>query len=260
MEAEFETITYEQSKGVARIVLNRPSAFNAFTEVMNKEIIKALKTASKDSEVRSIVITGEGKAFCAGEDLGGVDENTNHADFLRNRYHPMVKAIKQTEKPIVAAVNGTAAGAGMSLALVADFRLVQPETKFVSAFMSIGLIPDSGFLYMLPRLIGYAKALEVAVLGKPITGEEAKELGLATEVIQSSEWEDGVAQFSEKLADMPTQSISLVKRYMIDGMNSTFEDLLEKEAQAQRIAGQSHDHREGLQAFKEKRKPSFIGN
>ncbi len=260
MEARFETITYKQSKGVATITLNRPSAFNAFTEKMNKEIIKALKAASKDDEVRSIVITGEGKAFCAGEDLAGVDEDTNHADFLRNRYHPMMKAIKQTEKPIVAAVNGTAAGAGMSLALAADFRLVQPETKFVSAFMSIGLIPDSGFLYMLPRLIGYAKALEIAVLGKPITGEEAKELGLATEVIQSSEWEEKVAQFSEKLAAMPTQSISLVKRYMIDGMNSTFEDLLEKEAQAQRIAGQSYDHREGLEAFKEKRKPTFIGN
>ncbi|MFD2923085.1 enoyl-CoA hydratase/isomerase family protein [Halobacillus naozhouensis] len=260
MGNEFQTIIYEQSKGVATIVLNRPSAYNAFTEDMNKEIIKALKIAGKDDEVRSIVITGEGKAFCAGEDLGGVDEHTNHAEFLRNRYHPMMKAIKQTPKPIVAAVNGTAAGAGMSLALAADFRLVQPEVKFVSAFMGIGLIPDSGFLYVLPRLVGYAKALEVALLDKPITGAEAYQLGLATEVIEASEWEEEVTRFSEKLASLPTRSISLVKRYMMDGMNSTFEEMLEKEAQAQRIAGRSRDHQEGLQAFKEKRKPKFIGN
>ncbi|UOQ92452.1 enoyl-CoA hydratase-related protein [Halobacillus shinanisalinarum] len=256
----FQTISYDLKKGVARIGLNRPSAYNAFTEQMNKEMIKALRIASKDDEVRSIVITGEGKAFCAGEDLGGVNEHTNHATFLRNRYHPMMKAIKQTPKPIVAAVNGTAAGAGMSLALAADFRLVQPEAKFVSAFINIGLIPDSGFLYILPRLIGYAKALEVAVLGKPITGREAHEMGLATEVIDPSEWEEKVSRFSETLSSLPTQSVALIKRYMMDGMNLTFEEMLEKEAQAQRIAGKTHDHREGLQAFKEKRKPDFIGN
>ncbi|WP_404456232.1 enoyl-CoA hydratase/isomerase family protein [Virgibacillus necropolis] len=260
MGKDYQTIIYEKNNAVASIVLNRPSSFNAFTREMNKEIIHALKLASKDEAVRCIVIKGEGKAFCAGEDLAGVDEDTDHGNFLRTRYHPMMKAIKQTPKPIIAAVNGIAAGAGMSLALAADFRLVKPESKFVSAFMNIGLIPDSGFLYVLPRLIGYAKALEVSVLGKPITGSEAHQLGLATEVIESTDWEEKVAAFAESLAALPTQSFSLIKRYMMDGMHLPYEEMMEKEAQAQRIAGKSNDHQEGLQAFKEKRKPNFVGN
>ncbi|SDI16224.1 enoyl-CoA hydratase/isomerase family protein [Alteribacillus bidgolensis] len=260
MGEAYQTIKAEQEKGISTIVLNRPSAYNAFTPEMNKEMIDALRKASKDDETRCIVITGEGKAFCSGEDLAGVDEDTNHADFLRNRYHPMMKAMKQTTKPIVAAVNGTAAGAGMSLALAADFRLVQPETKFISAFINIGLVPDSGFMYNLPRLIGYAKAIETAVLGKPITGDEAYQLGLATEVIEREEWKEKVNQFADALADMPTKSITLIKRCMMDGMHQSYEEALEKEAQAQRIAGLSCDHKEGLQAFKEKRKPIFIGN
>lgn len=259
MENDYQTIIYENNKGVVSILLNRPVSYNAFTAEMNKEIMHALERASEDDEARSIVITGAGKAFCAGEDLDGVDENTDHGDFLRLRYHPMMKAIKQTPKPIIAAVNGIAAGAGMSLALAADFRLVKPETKFVSAFMNIGLIPDSGFMYMLPRHIGYAKALEIAVLGKPITGTEAHELGLATEVIESSEWEERVADFAELLAALPTKSFSLIKNHMMDSMHQPFEGMLEKEAQAQRIAGKSNDHQEGLQAFKEKRKPNFVG-
>ncbi|SDH92368.1 2-(1,2-epoxy-1,2-dihydrophenyl)acetyl-CoA isomerase [Alteribacillus persepolensis] len=255
----YQTINVTQENGIVTLVLNRPSAFNAFTPEMNKEIIDALRKANKDDTARCIVITGEGKAFCSGEDLGGVSEDTNHADFLRNRYHPMMKAVKQTSKPVIAAVNGTAAGAGMSLALAADFRLVRPETKFVSAFIDIGLVPDSGFMYNLPRLVGYAKALEVAVLGKPITGEEAYQLGLATKVIDSSTWDEEVAKFAELLAKKPTKAISLVKRYMMDGMHEPYEQALDQEAQAQRIAGLSQDHKEGLQAFKEKRKPTFIG-
>lgn len=261
MNHDFQTIKYEKDENaVGKIVLNRPSSFNAFTQIMNQEIIRALKMAGKDENVRSIVITGAGKAFCSGQDLGEVDDNTDFGEFLRNRYHPMVRAIKQTPKPSIAAVNGTAAGAGMSLALAADFRLVKPESKFVSAFMNIGLIPDSGFLYYLPRLIGYAKAFEIATLGKPISGEEAFELGLATEIIDQAEWDEKVHAFAEKIALMPTKSVSLVKRYMIDGMNMTFEEMLEKEAQAQSIAGNSNDHKEGLQSFKEKRKTQFNGN
>ncbi|GAA0465802.1 enoyl-CoA hydratase/isomerase family protein [Alkalibacillus silvisoli] len=259
MGTSFQTIIYEEAKGVATIKLNRPSAYNAFTEGMNYEVTRALKQANKDPNVRCIVFTGEGKAFCSGQDLQGVDESTNHATFLRNRYHPMLKAIKETPKPVVAAVNGTAAGAGMSLALACDFRLVHSNVKFVSAFMSIGLIPDSGFIYNLPRLVGYAKAMEIAVLGKPITGKEAFELGLATEVVDFEEWNEKVDAFTSQLANMPTKAIALVKRYMMDSMHSPYEDMLDKEAQAQRIAGLSNDHQEGMQAFKEKRQPNFQG-
>ncbi|WP_077324486.1 enoyl-CoA hydratase/isomerase family protein [Virgibacillus siamensis] len=261
MEREgYQTITYFPENSIAMITLNRPKAYNAFTADMNKEITHALKAAAKNDAIRCVVITGSGKAFCAGEDLGGVDENTNHAEFLRRRYHPMMKAINDFPKPIIAAVNGTAAGAGMSLALAADFRLVQPGTKFVSAFMNIGLVPDSGFMYMLPRLIGYAKALEIAVLGKPITGDEALALGLATKVIEPEDWDEQVQQFSGKIAAMPTKAFSLIKRYMLDGMEQSYEAFLDKEAQAQRIAGMSGDHQEGLKAFQEKRKPEFSGN
>ena len=258
-ETNYQTVLYEQTGGVASIILNRPKSYNAFTEEMNSEIIDALKSASEDRAVRCIIITGKGKAFCSGEDLAGVNEDTDHGTFLRTRYHPMVKAIKQTPKPIVAAVNGIAAGAGMSLALAADFRLVQPESKFVSAFMNIGLIPDSGFLYALPRLIGYAKALEISVLGKPIKGTEAFHLGLATEVIESADWEEKVAAFAYSLAALPTKSFALIKSHMMDGMHAPFDVMLEKEAQAQYIAGKTADHHEGLQAFKEKRKPNFTG-
>ncbi|SHG00687.1 enoyl-CoA hydratase-related protein [Ornithinibacillus halophilus] len=256
---DFQTIDYELIDQVATITLNRPSAYNAMTETMNKEIIKALKVATKDDSVRCIVLTGSGKAFCSGQDLGDIEKDTNHAEFLRERYHPMVRAINQTPKPIVAAINGTAAGAGMSLALAADFRLMKKGAKLVSAFMNIGLVPDSGFLYILPRLVGYAKAMEISVLGKPVSAEVAKEIGLVTELIEEKEWQEGVNQFTRKLANMPTKAFALVKKNMMSGLNQDVDVFLEYEAQAQRIAGMSNDHLEGIQAFEEKRKPRFIG-
>lgn len=256
---DYETIYYEKQTNLVTIVLNRPHAYNAFTEQMNKELIKALKQATKDESVKCIVITGEGKAFCSGQDLAGVDENTNHATFLRERYHPMLRAIKQTPKPIIAAINGTAAGAGMGLALACDFRLMKESSKLVSAFMNIGLVPDSGFLYLLPRIVGYAKAMEIAVLGSPISSQEAQELGLVTKVISEANWEEQVSEFVSKIASLPTKAFSLIKRYMLDSMHTEFDTFLEQEAFAQRIAGMSEDHQEGLHAFMEKRKPNFIG-
>jgi 2-(1,2-epoxy-1,2-dihydrophenyl)acetyl-CoA isomerase len=255
----YESICYETKGAVAEIILNRPTAFNAFTEEMNKEVAKALKVATKDEQIRCIVITGNGKAFCSGQDLAGVDDQTNHADFLRERYHPMLQAIKQTPKPVIAAINGTAAGAGMSLALACDFRIMKAGTKWISAFMNIGLVPDSGFLYTLPRLVGYAKALEIAVLGKPIMAEEVKELGLVSEVVEEADWEKRSYEFAARIANLPTKAFSLIKRYMLDGMHQDYEMFLEQEAFAQRIAGMSLDHQEGLQAFIQKRKPNFIG-
>ncbi|WP_026907877.1 enoyl-CoA hydratase-related protein [Paucisalibacillus globulus] len=255
----YETILYEKDEKIATIVLNRPTAYNAFTEQMNREIVKALKTATKDEEIKCIVITGSGKAFCSGQDLAGVDENTNHAEFLRERYHPMLRALKKIPKPVIAAINGTAAGAGMGLAFACDFRLMKSNAKLVSAFMNIGLVPDSGFLYMLPRLVGYAKALEIATLGKPIVAEEAGNWGLVTEVIAEEEWAVEIGAFAERIASLPTKSFSLIKRYMLDSMHTDYETFLEQEAFAQRIAGLSEDHKEGLRAFVEKRTPNFIG-
>lgn len=255
----FKTIVYEKNTHVATITLNRPTAYNAFTEQMNQEIGKALKQAAKDDEVKCIVITGSGKAFCSGQDLAGVDENTNHAQFLRERYHPMLKTLKETLKPVIAAMNGTAAGAGMSLAFACDFRVMKSTAKLVSAFMNIGLVPDSGFLYMLPRIVGYAKALEIATLGKPMNAEEAMGLGLVTKVVDEEEWDVEVEKFALQIASLPTKAFSQIKRYMLDSMHTNYETFLEQEAFAQRIAGLSQDHQEGLQAFIEKRKPNFVG-
>ncbi len=256
---KYETIRFEKKDTVAKIILNRPEAFNALTPVMNREITDALKTAERDQEIRCVVLTGDGKAFSAGQDLKSVEVDMDYGSFLRKNYHPMVNAFQSISKPTVAAVNGVAAGAGMSLTLLTDYRIVTPKAKFVSAFLGIALVPDAGFMYILPRLVGYAKALEIATIGKPITGEEAVQLGLASEIIDAAEWEEGVENFSKQLANLPPKAFSLVKRYMMDSMHTPFERFLEKEAEAQRIAGLTEDHQEGVQAFLEKRRPKFEG-
>lgn len=259
MGNSFSEIKYEVKSNAAWITLNRPDAFNSFTPEMIKEVTSALKRANRDQDVRAVVITGEGRAFCAGQDIKTVDENTDYSGLLRNYYHPMVKALEAVTKPTIAAVNGVAAGAGMSLALATDFRIVHEKSSFVSAFMGIGLIPDSGFIYNLPRMIGYTKALEIATLDKQISGEEAKELGLATELVALDDWAEKVEKFVDRLANLPTAAFSLIKRYMMDSMHNPLDPLLEQEAQAQQTAALTADHKEGLQAFIEKRKPVFTG-
>ncbi|HHW36115.1 MAG TPA: 2-(1,2-epoxy-1,2-dihydrophenyl)acetyl-CoA isomerase [Bacillales bacterium] len=256
----FETIKYEVKNGVAWLTLNRPDKLNAFTAQMNDEIMKALKDVAKNTEIRCLVITGEGRAFCSGEDLGSLGEEANHGEILRKRYNPMVRQLASIEKPIIAAINGVAAGAGVSLALACDFRLASEKSSLVEAFIHIGLIPDSGNLYYLPRLVGQAKALELAVLGEKISAEEAKALGLVTKVIPVDHWFDEVSSFAEKLANMPTKAIGLIKRYINDSWNCNLAEMLEKEANGQRAAGLTADHQEGVVAFLEKRKPKFKGN
>lgn len=255
----FETIKFEVKNGVAWLTLNRPDKLNAFTEQMNIEIGKALKDVARNSEIRCLVITGEGRAFCSGEDLGSLGEETNHGEILRNRYNPMVGQLAAIEKPVIAAINGVAAGAGLSLALACDFRLVSEKASLIEAFIHIGLIPDSGNLYYLPRLVGQAKALELAVLGEKVSAEEAKAIGLVTKVIPVDQWEEEVSAFAQKLAKMPTKAIGLIKRYVNDSWNCNLEEMLEKEAYGQRTAGLTADHQEGVAAFLEKRKPEFKG-
>ncbi|MHA6252259.1 enoyl-CoA hydratase-related protein [Oceanobacillus sp. CAU 1775] len=255
----FETILYEVKNNTAYITLNRPEKLNAFTEQMNKEITKAIKDVKRDDAVRCLVITGSGRAFSAGEDLGGLEEDINYANILRDRYHPMLKELINLEKPVVAAVNGTAAGAGMSLALACDFRLMSEKASFIEAFIHIGLIPDCGNLYFLPRLVGHAKALELAVLGEKVSAHEAKELGLATKVFAEDEFLDGVNEFTNKLAVMPTKAIGLIKRYMQESWELNLDELLEKEAYAQQAAGNTEDHKEGINAFLNKRKAVYNG-
>lgn len=255
----FETIHYDVRDGVAWLTLNRPDKLNAFTARMNSEIKDAVKTASRDEEVRTIVITGAGRAFCSGQDLSEVDETMDHGDILRSHYGPMVKEMRRCEKPIVAAVNGVAAGAGFSLALACDFRLVSENASFVNAFIHVGLIPDSGNLYFLTKLVGEAKAAELAMLGEKVPAERAVEIGLANRVYTAETFTDEVHTFAARLATMPTKAMGLIKRSMKDASTLSFDEYLEREAQGQRIAGLTADHREGVDAFMQKRKPVFQG-
>ncbi|MGC4377846.1 enoyl-CoA hydratase-related protein [Fictibacillus sp. Mic-4] len=254
----FETITYETRRNVAWITLNRPDKLNAFTSQMHKELLSALKTANKEEEVRAVVITGAGRAFCSGQDLGNA-ESLDYGDVLRNGYNPVIQAIVSMEKPIIAAVNGVAAGAGASLAFACDFRLVSEKASFIEAFIHVGLVPDSGNLYFLPRLVGHAKAMELAVLGEKIPAEEANRLGLVTRLVKEESWVEEVETFAEKLSSMPTKAIGLIKRYLNKSWDADLNEVLEYEALAQTAAGNTADHKEGVAAFMEKRKPVFIG-
>ncbi|MGZ4160460.1 MAG: enoyl-CoA hydratase-related protein [Neobacillus sp.] len=255
----FETIRYNVQDGVAWLRLNRPDKLNAFIAQMNREIKEAVKEASFDENVRCIVITGEGRAFCSGQDLSEVNEDMDHGHVLRAHYGPMMKQIMKCEKPIIAAVNGVAAGAGFSLALACDFRLASEKASFVNAFIHVGLIPDSGNLYFLPKVVGHAKAAEISILGDKVSAEQALQMGLVTKVISFELWETEIEKFAVHLANMPTKAIGLIKRYLTLANDLPFESFLEREAEGQRIAGLTSDHREGVTSFLEKRKPTFTG-
>lgn len=255
----FDTIVYEVKDSTVWITLNRPGKLNSFNEAMHFELLKALQDAEEDQEVRAIVLTGAGRAFSAGQDLAEVDISTEYGELLRNRYNPIIQKMAEIGKPIIAAVNGTAAGAGFSLALAADFRLVSEKASFLNAFIHIGLVPDSGNTYYLPRMVGHAKALELMVLGEKVDAEQADRLGLATKVIGIQDWDKEVAAFAGQLASMPTKAIALIKESLMQSWDSSLEEVLEGEARAQGLAGLSGDHQEGVKAFLEKRKPLFKG-
>jgi 2-(1,2-epoxy-1,2-dihydrophenyl)acetyl-CoA isomerase len=257
----YETITFETKEHVGLLTLNRPDKLNAFTARMNREIVSVCKEVARNDQIRALLITGAGRAFCAGEDLASVSgsEPIDHGDVLRQRYNPMIEAIHRLEKPTIAAIHGAAAGAGMSLALVCDFRLAAENASFIEAFIHIGLVPDSGSIYFLPRIVGVAKALELAILGEKISAEQAYQLGLVTKVVESEQLQAEALAFARKLAAMPTRAIGLIKRSLDYGLNHSLTETLEYEAYAQEIAGKTEDHQEGVRAFMEKRRPNFSG-
>ena len=245
---------------VQTIVLNRPDVLNAFNADMHKALAAALKDARAD-DVRAVVITGAGRGFCVGQDLNEFRDATGDiADRLRASYHPNVLAIRALEKPVIAAVNGAAAGAGLSLACACDIRIASDAAAFVPAFVNIGLVPDSGGTFFITRLLGPARAFEWMTSGRKLTAAEAQAWGLVSEVVEAAALEGHVADLAGRLADMPTRAIGMSKRLFDRAAESTLEDQLELEAQLQSAATKTNDFREGVAAFLEKRKAEFTGS
>ena len=256
----YETIIYQKENGLATITLNRPQALNAFVPQMNQEVLDALKAGERDKEVRCFMITGAGRAFCAGQDLKGrtAEQKGSLGASLREKYNPMIRQLRQMEKIVIAAVNGVAAGAGCNLALACDLRVASEEAQFIQSFVRVGLAPDSGGSFILPRLVGLSKAMELLLLGDTIDAKEAQRIGLVARVFAAAQFAESARDIGARLAEAP-RGIGLIKRAVNHANLPNLESDLEYEACLQEIAGRSSDYDEGVRAFLEKRTPVFTG-
>jgi 2-(1,2-epoxy-1,2-dihydrophenyl)acetyl-CoA isomerase len=258
----YETILYETQAGVATITLNRPDSLNAFNDQMIAECRDAFKQAGRDPGVRCIVITGNGRAFSSGQDLKDVRSREGEfsiGEHLRHGYNKLVSQMIALEKPIVAGINGIAAGAGCGVALAADLRIASEKASFMLAFSRVGLIPDSGSTWTLPRLIGYSRAYEMAITADRIPAEKALSWGMVNEVVPAEQLLEVVAAWAGTLATGPTLAYGLTKRAMRRADGQTLDEALAYESHLQEIAGRSQDSKEGVQAFIDKREPEFKG-
>ena len=245
--------------GVLTVTLNRPDVLNAFTGSMHAAFREALREA-RDREVRAVVVTGAGRGFCVGQDLNEFrDEAGDVGARLRSTYNPNVVALRSLEKPVIAAVNGAAAGAGMSLACACDVRIASEAASFVPAFVSIGLVPDTGGSYFVAEILGYARAFEWLTSGRKLGAVEALEWGLVSEVVPADGLADRVGEVASRYAAMPTLGIGMTKRLLQAAPRRTLAEQLEWEADLQAAATRSDDFREGVSAFLEKREPRFRG-
>ncbi len=255
--AEVET---SRDGAVLTITLNRPDVLNAFTAEMHRQLVGAFKEARRP-DVRAVVVTGAGRGFCVGQDLNEFGEAARDiAGRLRRHYHPTVLAVRELEKPVLAAVNGPAAGAGLSFACACDLRLAAESATFVPAFINIGLVPDMGGTFFVRRLLGTARAFEWMTSGRRLSAAEALDWGLVSEVVPDERLADRAAEWAAELAAMPTRGIALSKRLFDYAEHATLDEQLEREAQLQAVATQTDDFREGVDAFLEKREPRFQGS
>ena len=256
------SVLYDVKNHVASIILNRPDSFNSFDRDMALGLQDALDNAAKDDHVRAIYLTGNGKAFSAGQDLKYILDP--HVDVGLDRivpehFNPIVKKIYEVPKPVICGVNGVAAGAGANIALMCDITLATESARFIQAFSGIGLVPDSGGTYALPRLVGFQKGIALALLGDTVLAPEAERMGMIYKWFPDSEFAKRAFEIVQKVAIMPTKALGLTKQLFNMSLTNSFEEQLELEAKYQVIAALSDDYKEGVQAFVEKRQPNFNG-
>lgn len=257
----YNTILSEKKGSVLKITLNRPDVYNAFNTGMLSELHEAFKNAASDDDVRCVILTGAGKAFCSGQDLKDFnDKKLTFREALEQRYNPLIKSIAYLKKPVICAINGVAAGAGISLALACDYRIAVENATLIEVFINVGLVPDSGSSFFLPRIIGYAKAFEMCATGDKMTAKEAKEYGLVNKVVSNNELLKKSAEITaKKFAERPTKAIGMIKDLMNKSFESSLDEILQLEGDYQEQAGNTEDFKEGIASFLEKRKSVFKG-
>ncbi len=264
MRTDFQYLLVQQDGGVLTLTMNRPEVYNAFNETMLDELGEAVEAAAQDDTVRCIVLTGAGKAFGSGQDVRVFA--TSHAEgpltgtsVGLQKYHRIINAIRTMPKPVIAAVRGVAAGASCNVALACDMRIAAEDARFIEAFARIGLVPDVGGGFFLPRLVGFGKALELAMLAEEVSGPEAERIGLVNKCVPVAEFEAATKAFAQKLANGPTRSYGLIKELMNKSLESDLATLLRLEGELQDQAFRTEDHREGVAAFLQKRRPNYTG-
>jgi len=259
------SLGYTVDQGVAVATLDRPDVLNAFNDDLGFALVERVREAAADDAVRCLVITGAGRAFSSGEDLAALSgsyESGTAPDLgqtLINRYNPLIRAIRDTHKPVIAAVNGVAAGAGASLALACDFRIASENAKLVLAFIKVGLVPDSGAVWFLARMVGTATAYRIAAMGDPLSADECLRLGLFDRVVPKESFATEWMTFAAEMASGPTEALALTKRLVSFAAEHSLEEQLQEEVHAQTRAGKTDDHLEGVTAFLTKRRPNFKG-
>ncbi|WOE31828.1 MULTISPECIES: 2-(1,2-epoxy-1,2-dihydrophenyl)acetyl-CoA isomerase PaaG [unclassified Acinetobacter] len=261
---DYQTIIVKEQNAVGYLTFNRPKQLNSFNEKMHQEVAEVLKAWAKNREIRAVVISASGRGFCAGQDLNDrvVDPNAAAPDLgisIEKYYNPLIKLITAMPKPVICAVNGVAAGAGANIALACDIVVAAQSASFIQAFCRLGLVPDSGGTWFLPRLVGRAQAMGLALLGDKLTAEKALQLGMIWQVVADEALQQQVISMAEHLAQQPTYGLSLIKKALHASADNHLEDQLNLERDLQRLAGRSHDYKEGVQAFMQKRPPQYKG-
>ena len=258
----YQHLLVEEKNNAQYITLNRPEVFNAFNDEMSFELQDALKKASRNDAIRVVILSGEGKAFCSGQDLKDIKDQVGKrslSESVHKRYNPMIKLIRKMKKPVICKLNGVAAGAGCSIALACDMIIASEHAKLIEVFVNVGLVLDSGSSFFLPRVVGYNKAFELATLGSKISAQEAHNLGMIYKVVSADELTSETEKLVEYYANAPTKAVGLIKSMLNKSYNSTLPEMLEYEAYCQEMAGFSDDYKEGILSFIEKRKPNYSG-